>query len=1424
MTIRVVFIGVLGPLEIGAAGPLSPRDRVIVEALVVHAGRSVAPDRLADALWGETPPASWAKVIQGSIMRLRQQLGASTIETLSDGYRLSVESSDIDVHQFEQLVGRARSLEALGDHERTATTLERALALWRGDAFSDLDRWQPAPAEAARLEALRRSAEEALLDARINAGDRLGAVADGEALVTAEPLSERRWALLAHALYQAGRQGDALRAVQRARRVLAEELGVGPGPELLALEQRLLQQDPTLVTTAAELPTPAARCPYRGLVPYDVDDDETYFGRDREVETCLRRLTTSSFVAVVGPSGSGKSSLVRAGVASRVRRSSRPCVVITPGNDPRGALAGALATANDRTVLVVDQLEELVAPGIPAEIVTDFLDRLLERLAIAPVGIALRADHVGSFTTHPAFARRLEAGLHLVTPMTDVELRAAIEGPAAVAGLRLEAGLVELLLRDVHGEPGGLPLLSFAVAETWSNRDGRVLTVDGYLATGGLRQAIATSAERLYNALPSGHRPLARALFLRLVTPGADGDVVRQRVDEQRVSVDDNHQRVVDAFVRTRLVVAGSDGLEIAHEALVREWPRLRSWLDEDQDGQRLLRHLAAAAASWNAMGTPDSELYRGTRLAQATDWRQRTNPDLSRAEQTFLDASQALATAEHHSAEEQVRLRARQNRRLKVLLAGTAAALVVALLAGGLAVVQSRRADDQRDEAAAAARQSSLRALVGDAIAVRDTDRDLAALLALEAYRLDPGPASRSALFGTFTGDAGFVGYLPVPDANAGLMAGVALPDDERALVVDNDGVVHELDIADFTATGRRFPDPGVGEVFFSRLARSDDGSVVAQIVAGSDVGFVSGAQCDDPAGCNKELPGGDDWLAVYDVPSATLRFPPIQLDYNVGDVAVSPDGQWVVAAGGERAEAVVYRADTGQEVGRVSGLDRPPNSPLRFNTAAVAFDRSGRLYLSSEAGSIRIIDPSTQAERGRLPAPPEQGGTPYLLRISADGSTLIGVSEFGTRAAWDVASRELRWSHGVDPEEFGPSLTDLTCNSMAVAAQHNAIFCGDQNGGVVKFDLDTGERAGQRLDLQQGAVIDLVVTANEQTLIEVGSAHSVLGVWRIDGSGPIARIVASGNVPGGYSPDGRLLLVAERSAGLPGAWDVWDPSTDTLVDPLDGFLYPWWTGNSAQILAPSADGAGGVYDITTDQRIWESPASDGFGYAVVDRANNRLFIQLSDDRRGLIDLGTGDTVEPPLPEGPSTAAAFSGDGLHLAIAELDGITIYDATTGNVITGPRDLGFDRMAMTNAMLVGLGDGGELFFHDLLTLQPLGAPLQASNGFIERLEFSADDSLMMSSGGDRLARLFDLGSRTQLGDAIQLPREDVGATLRPDGRELAADSAEGVALWDLDPANWTQAACRVAGRNLTEEEWLTYVGEIAPYHETCPVAV
>ena len=262
-------------------------------------------------------------------------------------------------------------------------------------------------------------------------------------------------------------------------------------------------------------------------------------------------------------------------------------------------------------MLVVDQCEEAVTLcEDPAE-QARFFAALAAHAERGRLVIALRADRLGELSAHPDFARLVEPGLHLLSAMSDADLRAAIEGPARQAGLLLEPGLVDLLVREVEGEPGALPLLSHALHETWQRRESRTLTVEGYQRTGGIRGAVAQSAEAVYGQVPAEQQALLHDLLLRLVTPTPDGEPVRSRVPRRTLATDPEHERLIELLVRARLVTTHDDTVELAHESLARAWPRLRSWLDDDVEGQRILRHLALTADSWDSMDRPESELYR---------------------------------------------------------------------------------------------------------------------------------------------------------------------------------------------------------------------------------------------------------------------------------------------------------------------------------------------------------------------------------------------------------------------------------------------------------------------------------------------------------------------------------------------------------------------------------------------------------------------------------------------------------------------------------------------------------------------------------------------------------------------------------------------------------------------------------------------
>jgi DNA-binding SARP family transcriptional activator/energy-coupling factor transporter ATP-binding protein EcfA2 len=520
--IREVGIDVLGPLTIeGDQKALGRRDRVVLAALAVHPGDVVSAEELADVLWGEQLPPSWPKVVQGCVMRLRKVLGAHAIETLPLGYRLAVPLDEIDAQRFERGVGRARDLLAAGEPERSALVLADALTLWRGRPLTELDSWDTARIEASRLTELRHTAEELYVESALRSGQQDKVLAKAQALVAEAPLRERRWVLLATAQYQAGRQGEALRTIHRLRTVLNRDLGLDPNADVEALEQAILRQDPSLMAASA-LPEPSPECPYPGLKSYDLDDADTFFGRDSDIASCLRKLADNSVLAVVGPSGCGKSSLVRAGVAATLRRDGKRVVVMTPGSHPVAALAGAMTGTGPAPVLLVDQCEEVFSLCQDAAERDTFLAALSAHQLVAPLIMSIRADRLADASAHPVFARTVEQGLYLLSGMTETDLRAAIEEPARLASLIFEPGLVDLLVNEVADQPGALPLMSHALRETWQRREGRTLTVAGYNASGGIRGAVAQSAEEVHEQISPEQRAVLRDLLLRLVAPGPE--------------------------------------------------------------------------------------------------------------------------------------------------------------------------------------------------------------------------------------------------------------------------------------------------------------------------------------------------------------------------------------------------------------------------------------------------------------------------------------------------------------------------------------------------------------------------------------------------------------------------------------------------------------------------------------------------------------------------------------------------------------------------------------------------------------------------------------------------------------------------------------------------------------------------------------
>ena len=1006
----------LGPLVIDTIDGLGPRDRVVLETLVVRGETTVPKELLADALYGEAPPQTWPKVVQGSVARLRKALGAAAIETSPYGYRLIVHDDELDSRIFERLVGRARGHLAAGDPDRAAYVVAEALELWRGRALPDLDEWEPGRIEAERLDGLRMDAQEILIEAEIAAGRARTCLELAQSLVREAPARELRWCLFARALYQSGRQTEALQVLGRARAMLREELGLDPGAELAELEQAILRQDPDL---AGHEPVSASRvCPYRGLLAYEADDAEAFYGRDADVAACLARLRETGALVVVGPSGTGKSSVVRAGVVATLQREGLQVVVTTPGPRPLDSLT-ALPSRGKPAVWVVDQAEEVVTLCADLDERAAYVERLVAYAG--PLVLAIRADRLGDLSTDPGLARLVERGLYLLAPMGEGELRSVIEGPARNAGLRLEPGLVDLLAREVRGEPGALPLLSHVLRQTWERREGSTLTVEGYQQTGGIREAVAQSAEELYSRLSEGEQLQLRSLFMRLVTPGDRGEATRTRLSRDQLTADVAREGLVEALVAARLVSSDDHELQIAHEALAREWPRLRGWLEEDVAGQRTFRHLAASAEAWDDLDRPESELYRGVRLAAAAEWGARHRTELTDRERAFLDASRAQADREQNAAREQLEVQRRHNRRLRLALVGIGVGLVAALVAGALAVDAQRQSQRDADAAETAARIADSRRLGAQALVV--TEPDVSLLLGVESVRRDDSLAARSTLysvlgkaprlFGVARGPGQFEFVAVSPDggsvtASSGVKGGLLTYD---AATLEQTGDREDLGAlgVEYSPDGRHLA-AAVGEI---RDGLVDPDTASLQLLTAATLkrvavfgGLRRGAFVDaiDFSADGGRLAAvawdarGPVEALVWDVRRTGRPILRVPMPGIYGAVQLSPDGELLYLAQRTNGASVV-EVDTG----RVLARRAPNNTGERGQSLVLSPD--GRTVATSDADGIVVLDADRLRPRYVLSGVAQGVSS---LAFSPDGRSLAAGYVDGSAVVWDLAKRK--------------------------------------------------------------------------------------------------------------------------------------------------------------------------------------------------------------------------------------------------------------------------------------------------------------------------------------------------------------------------------------------------------------------------------
>jgi WD40 repeat protein len=1129
-------------------------------------------------------------------------------------------------------------------------------------------------------------------------------------------------------------------------------------------------------------------------------------------------------------------------------------VLVSGTADP---VAEALDTLGpgERLLLAVDQLEELFT-ACSDEAERGAFVETLTRAAVDPdrraiVVVAARADFYGRCAEYPALASLLGANNVLVVPMQPSELRRAIEVPAARVGLKVEPELTDALVDDVDGEPGALPLLSTSLLELWQKRAGDTLTLAAYRESGGVHGAVARLAETTYARIPDPHRPLVRSLMLRLVGEGEGDAAVRRRAPLAELDLERNEDaaRVLATLADSRLVTVSEGSVEVAHEALLREWPRLREWIEEDSQGRRLRRHITQAATEWDTAGKDQGELYRGARLAAALDWSTDHAFELNELERAFV-------TESREASEKETKHVRRTNRRLRGLLIGAAVLLAAAVIGGVFALVQrgnareaageAEQAADEASTSAAQARAAEGEARAAEARAEEEADRAIAAetvqlaqrlgaqalveqdlglslLLARQAVEIHDSPQTRGYLLADLLRSPAAIGTihgnyvlrdialspdgrtLAVPDI-AGLLQfdaqtleqigereypvnldteGVAFSPDGATLALGGDGFIRLVDAHTHEQLAEARIDAGASQIVFS-----SDGSQLAVV---------------------HTRPGaGPDWVTIRD--AATLRRigAPIRPEgfrgwwisqwWTVPSIALTPDGRSLVtaSAAGELAWWDLASHEKTRALEIPDGYRALALSP-DGETAAIGLD-DGIELIHVRTGAVR-------QSAGSL------ASNPIRLSFSPDGRTLVSTSTDGTVTLWDAGTatvRETLRGHSAAVQQ------------PAFSRDGKTLYTTSLDGTVIAWDLKGDRRLGRTFTF-----------------------------GRDPGLGPYPD-----RHPGAFSPDGQVIAVGLKGEGVA----LWDASDLTQIGPP--LLQ---TGGEVDVLAFSPDG----------QTLAAVANDGGLCFNQPDPPDPCSVATIWDVESRSLRLG-------PFPIDPwsTRGVSFSADGTMLATAAFEGVRLWDVATGAELAhigSRRSAGGVVFSPTEPdVLAFITDGwdgsnvrewgGEAEIWDVArrsriwTLKPdkpeaggyLGwaiafspdGRLLATGGedpFVHlwdvrtgklirdfeknvktalALDFTPDGKTLAMSGGEPYVSLWDVATGAEIGTRLTAGAREALLDLSPYGRQLLMTLSNGEgAVWDIDPESWKQRACELANRTLTPEEWEEFLPG-RPYEPAC----